>query len=89
MDEMTYKGPELMVRLREAGERRHVLLGSGSLVNRKVHAARFLFQPEAIDTIRWMFDHNPGVFDSGQVVKGGRTVATVSPSGDIHWGGDK
>jgi predicted NAD/FAD-dependent oxidoreductase len=76
---MEYKGPELTVRLRETGAKRHILLGSDCLVNRKVHAVRFLFDPDAVDAIRWMFENNPGHFDSGQVVKGDRVVATVIP----------
>jgi hypothetical protein len=80
---MDYKGPELTVRLRETGAKRHTLLGDGELVNRKLHAVRFLFDPDAVDAIRWMFRNNPGHFDSGQVVKGDRVVATVVPDEGI------
>lgn len=80
---MEHNGPELMVRLREAGAKRHTLLGSDSLVNRRVYAVMFTFQPDAIGAIEWMMNNNPGAFDSGQVVKGDRVVATVTPGDGV------
>lgn len=80
---MEYKGDLLMVRLRETGEKRHTLLGTDSLVNRRLHAALFTFQPDAIGAIEWMMENNPGHFDSGQVVKGKRVVATVTPGDGV------
>jgi hypothetical protein len=80
---MEYKGPELTVRLRETGAKRHILLGAGELVNRRLHAVRFLFDPDAMDAIRWMFAHNPGAFDSAQIVKGDKVKAVVTPGDGV------
>ena len=56
------------VRLREEGERRHVLLGVRCLTNRWLRAVGFPTVEEAHSAARWMVENNAGIV-SAQVVK--------------------
>ena len=57
-----------MARLREVGDKQHQLLGRDRLTNRWVHAIGFEKIEAAREALRWLVEHNPGAFDSVQVI---------------------
>jgi hypothetical protein len=67
------------VGVREAGARRHKLLGDGFLTTKRIHEIRFTAEDRATEEAAWLFDANPGAIDSTQVrdAETGRLVRQV------------
>lgn len=57
-----------MVRLREAGARRHRGLGRDNLTDKWMHVLMFESMAEAEEAARWMLDNNRDSLDSAQVI---------------------
>jgi hypothetical protein len=64
---------------REAGSRRHKLLGDGFLTTKRIHAIQFGTEDRAADAAATLFDNNPGAIDSTQIrdAETGRLVRQV------------
>jgi hypothetical protein len=69
----------LFIQLREKGQSRHGLLGRSAVGVKRVHAVSFASFAEAKHYVDWMFDNNPGAFDSGRILDGKRIVYAAAP----------